>query len=94
MEQLAGAGPSRLVVSKLAHLSRSHADLTALLEWFDRNDVQVIAMDAGLDTTTPQGRRAAQSQLAAFALRQVRVNANGKNGGSKKAKVYGASVRT
>jgi peptidoglycan hydrolase-like protein with peptidoglycan-binding domain len=94
MGQLAGAGPSRLVVSKLAHLSRSQADLTALLEWFDRNDVQVIAMDAGLDTTTPQGRQAAQSQLAEFALRQVRVHANGNNGGNKKAKVDGASVRT
>jgi putative peptidoglycan binding protein/resolvase-like protein len=91
MGHLAGAGPSRLVVSKLAHLSRSQADLTALLEWFDRNGVQVIAMDAGLDTTTPQGRRAAQSQLAAFALR---AHANGSNGGSKKAKVNGASART
>jgi peptidoglycan hydrolase-like protein with peptidoglycan-binding domain len=94
MEHLAGAGPSRLVVSKLAHLSRSPADLTALFEWFERNDVQVIATDVGLDTTTAEGRRAAQSQLAAFAGRQVRARRNGHKGAGKNAKAERSSART
>jgi len=78
MERLAAPGPSRLVVSKLAHLSRSAADLTALFEWFAEHDVQVIATDVGLDTTTPEGRRAAQSRLIAVAERQARERKNGR----------------
>jgi peptidoglycan hydrolase-like protein with peptidoglycan-binding domain len=93
MERLAGVGGSRLVVSKLGHLSRSQADLTALFEWFDRNDVQVIAIDVGLDTTTPRGRAAAHAQLADFSGRQARAHSNGHNGGAKKVTVDSSSVR-
>jgi peptidoglycan hydrolase-like protein with peptidoglycan-binding domain len=94
MEHLAGSGPSRLVVNKLAHLSRSPAELTALFEWFDQHDVQVIAKDVGFDTTTPQGRRAAKSQLAAYARRKGQARANGHNGPSAKATVDGSAGRT
>ncbi|HET9012734.1 MAG TPA: recombinase family protein, partial [Gemmatimonadaceae bacterium] len=93
MERLAGVGESRLVVSRLGHLSRSQADLTALFEWFDRNGVQVIATDVGLDTTTSRGRAAAHSQLADFSRRQARAHANGRNGGTKKATADSNSVR-
>jgi peptidoglycan hydrolase-like protein with peptidoglycan-binding domain len=93
MEHLAGSGPSRLVVNKLAHLSRSPAELTALFEWFDRHDVQVIAKDVGFDTTTPQGRRAAKSQLAAYARRKGQARANGR-GASANATVDASATRT
>ncbi|HEX4717385.1 MAG TPA: recombinase family protein [Thermoleophilaceae bacterium] len=82
MERLAGPGSSRLVVSKLAHLSRSATDLRALFEWFSRNDVQVIATDVGIDTTTAEGRRAAHAVLAKVVERQAQARAtgNGHNG--------------
>jgi DNA invertase Pin-like site-specific DNA recombinase len=89
LERLAGPGPSRLVVSKLEHLSGSPGDLTALFEWFRRNDVHVIATDVGLDTTTPQGRRAAKSVVGAVAQREAQAHAwtNGRNGADARAKV-------
>jgi peptidoglycan hydrolase-like protein with peptidoglycan-binding domain len=80
MERLSEPGPSRLVVSKLAHLSRSAADLTALFEWFSQNEVQVIATDVGIDTTTPEGKRAAESVLTKVVKRQAHARTNGRNG--------------
>jgi peptidoglycan hydrolase-like protein with peptidoglycan-binding domain len=87
MERLSRPGPSRLVVSKLSHLSRSADDLTALFEWFGRNEVQVVVTDVGLDTTTPEGTRAAESVLASVARRQSKTRSNGRNGGGKRNKV-------
>ena len=87
MERLSRPGPSRLVVSKLSHLSRSADDLTALFEWFGQNEVQVVVTDVGLDTTTPDGRRAAESVLSSVRQRQAKTRANGRNGGRKKNKV-------
>jgi peptidoglycan hydrolase-like protein with peptidoglycan-binding domain len=81
MTRLSGPGEVRLVVSKLAHLSRSAKDLTGLFEWFAENEVQVIAADAGIDTTTPEGRQAAGLLLAKVARRQAAAKANGHNGG-------------
>jgi hypothetical protein len=80
MTRLSGPGEVRLVVSKLAHLSRSAKDLTGLFEWFAENEVQVIAADAGIDTTTPEGRQAAALLLAKVARRQAAAKANGHNG--------------
>jgi DNA invertase Pin-like site-specific DNA recombinase len=92
LERLSESGPSRLVVSKLAHLSSSAADLTALLEWFAEHDVQMIATDVGLDTTTPEGRRAAHARLAAVEQRQARERKSGRKRGHREAKRELAAV--
>ena len=63
LERMSTPGRSRLVVSKLSHLSRSATDLMALFEWFSRHEVELVAVDAGLDMTTPAGRRAAHALL-------------------------------
>jgi peptidoglycan hydrolase-like protein with peptidoglycan-binding domain len=86
LERLSEPGPSRLVVSKLAHLSSSAADLTALIEWFTEHDVQMVATDVGLDTTTPEGRRAAHARLAAVEQRQAREHKNSRKRGHGEAK--------
>jgi peptidoglycan hydrolase-like protein with peptidoglycan-binding domain len=86
LERLSGAGPSLLVVSKLAHLSSSASDLTALFEWFAEHDVQMVATDVGLDTTTPEGRRAAHARLAAVEQRQRGTRKNGRQRGHGEAK--------
>jgi hypothetical protein len=83
MHRLAGPGETRLVVSKLAHLSRSAAELASLFEWFAENEVRVVAADAGIDTTTDDGARAAQVLLAKVARRQAEpraANGHGHNG--------------
>jgi DNA invertase Pin-like site-specific DNA recombinase len=83
MERLSGPGESRLVVSKLAHLSRSAADLTSLFAWFAKHDVQVIAADAGIDTTSAEGQEAARVLLAKVARRQAQAHTKGHNGNGK-----------
>lgn len=80
MERLSEPGEARLVVSKLAHLSRSAAELTSLFEWFAQNEVRVIAADAGIDTTTAEGRDAAQVLLTKVARRQAESRRDGRSG--------------
>lgn len=45
-----------LVVSKLDRLSRSVADFASLLTWFTESGRTLIALDLGIDTSTPGGR--------------------------------------
>ena len=60
LEQIADGRARGLVVSDLQPLSRSIADLGALLEWFRDAGAALIARDLALDTSTPVG-----DQLAA-----------------------------
>jgi len=45
-----------LIVSKLDRLSRSVVDFGTLLEWFSDREASLIALDLGIDTSTPGGR--------------------------------------
>ena len=45
-----------LVVSKLDRLTRSVADLMALLSWFEDERKTLVALDLGIDTSTPVGK--------------------------------------
>jgi DNA invertase Pin-like site-specific DNA recombinase len=45
-----------LIVSKLDRLSRSVVDFGTLLEWFERAGATLVALDLGVDTSTPGGR--------------------------------------
>lgn len=45
-----------LAVSKLDRLSRSVADFAALLAWFTDSERTLVALDLGIDTSTPGGR--------------------------------------
>lgn len=56
LEEIAAAGAAGLVVAKLDRLSRSVADFAALLEWFTEAEATLVAMDLGIDTSTPGGR--------------------------------------
>lgn len=60
LERLARHEVQGLVVAKLDRLTRSLADLTDLLSWAERLDVNLIALDFGLDTSTPTGRLVAR----------------------------------
>ena len=56
LECVASGEASGLAVSKLDRLSRSVADFASLLAWFTDAGRTLIALDLGIDTSTPGGR--------------------------------------
>lgn len=56
LERLAAGEADGLLVSKLDRLSRSVVDFGLLLEWFTEAEVALVALDLGVDTSTPGGR--------------------------------------
>jgi DNA invertase Pin-like site-specific DNA recombinase len=61
-----------LIVAKLDRLSRSALDFAALLERAQRRGWDVVALDLGVDTSTPQGEMFAH-MLIAFAQYERRL---------------------
>jgi len=56
LQGIASGDASGLVVAKLDRLSRSVADFAALLEWFTEAEATLVALDLGIDTSSPGGR--------------------------------------
>lgn len=56
LEFIAIGNCAGMVVSKLDRLSRSVVDFATLLEWFSAGQKTLVALDLGIDTTTPGGR--------------------------------------
>ena len=55
LERIADAEAQALVVCELQDLTRSASDLALLLDWFTYNEATLVALDIGLDTTSPTG---------------------------------------
>jgi len=60
LRKLAAGEAEALVVAKLDRATRSVADLCHLLDLSDRQGWDFIALDLGIDTSTPMGRAMAQ----------------------------------
>jgi len=60
LEMLAAGSADALVVAKLDRATRSVADLCYLLDLADRQKWDFVALDLGIDTSTPMGRAMAQ----------------------------------
>jgi peptidoglycan hydrolase-like protein with peptidoglycan-binding domain len=58
--QVAAGGVGRLIVGRLHSLASSPTELAALLEWCRRREVDLVALDVGLDTSTADGRIASR----------------------------------
>ena len=56
MERIADGEAVGLIASKLDRLSRSVVDFGVLLDWFEGAGATLVALDLGLDTSTPGGR--------------------------------------
>src|SRR5262249_44260183 len=69
---LAGGEADALVVAKLDRLSRSLPDFWGLVEQSRRERWQLIALDLGVDTSTPSGEMLA-NVLASFAQFERRL---------------------
>jgi peptidoglycan hydrolase-like protein with peptidoglycan-binding domain len=65
LDQLAKGDASGLVTGRIEHLGRSPRRLGALLEWCAGHGVDLVAVDVGLDTSTPGGRLVAGRLVAA-----------------------------
>jgi DNA invertase Pin-like site-specific DNA recombinase len=63
LSQIAEGRARGLVVSDLRRLSRSIVDLGALMEWFRDADAGLIALDLGVDTSTPAGHEVAATLI-------------------------------
>jgi len=72
LEELAAHRADALVVAKLDRLSRSLLDFAGLMAQARRQGWQLVALDLGLDTSTPSGELMA-SVLASFAQYERRL---------------------
>jgi peptidoglycan hydrolase-like protein with peptidoglycan-binding domain len=64
LAHVSAADAGRLVVGRLDHLAGSPAELATVLDWCAEQDVGVVALDVGLDTTTADGNLAARCLVA------------------------------
>jgi DNA invertase Pin-like site-specific DNA recombinase len=72
LEALAAGEADALVVAKLDRLSRSLVDFVGLTERAERERWALVALDLGVDTTTPAGEMVA-NVMASFAQYERRV---------------------
>lgn len=72
LDLLEDGGPDVLVVAKLDRLSRSLVDFASLMDRASREGWAIIALDLGVDTTTPSGEMMA-NVMAAFAQYERRL---------------------
>jgi DNA invertase Pin-like site-specific DNA recombinase len=64
LERIVDRDADVLVVSDLHRLSRSIVDLGALLAWFRDAHATLVALDVGIDTSTPEGDHVAATLIA------------------------------
>jgi DNA invertase Pin-like site-specific DNA recombinase len=73
LKQIANGQADGLVVGNLQRLSRSILDLGALMAWFRDAQAALIALDLGIDTSTPRGRQVASTLIALSAHEHERI---------------------
>ena len=74
LQQLERGAGTRLVTARLRDVGRTRRELAALLGWCAHTGIELVALDVGLDTSTPAGRRAARELVQpAKRLRNART---------------------
>jgi peptidoglycan hydrolase-like protein with peptidoglycan-binding domain/DNA invertase Pin-like site-specific DNA recombinase len=73
LERLEGGEASCVIVSELLRLSRSVADLGRVLDVIDRTGGRLVALDVDIDTSTPEGRKAAEVLVAVSGWERQRL---------------------
>jgi DNA invertase Pin-like site-specific DNA recombinase len=61
IERLAAGDATCIVVSGLERLSRSVAELGTIVQWLEKNEVRLVAVDLALDTASASGRSTARA---------------------------------
>jgi DNA invertase Pin-like site-specific DNA recombinase len=80
LAQIADRQADTLVVVRLGDLSSSVATLSPLLRWFMDGGRVLIALDLGIDTSTPEGRLAAEAVASVGSLERERISAGTRHG--------------
>jgi DNA invertase Pin-like site-specific DNA recombinase len=61
IERLATGDATCIVVSRLERLSGSVAELGTIVQWLEKNEVRLVAVDLALDTASASGRSTARA---------------------------------
>jgi DNA invertase Pin-like site-specific DNA recombinase/peptidoglycan hydrolase-like protein with peptidoglycan-binding domain len=80
LEQIAAGKARGLVVTDLRRLSRSIVDLGTLMEWFRDAQAALIALDLGIDTSTPGGHDVAATLITLGGWERERIARRTKSG--------------
>jgi peptidoglycan hydrolase-like protein with peptidoglycan-binding domain len=73
LERIARGEARALVVSDLQRMSRPIDDLGGLLTWFREAHATLIALDLGIDTSTPEGQHTVSALITLSRWRRERV---------------------
>jgi hypothetical protein len=76
VKRLVGAKPSCLVVAELGRLSESPGELGRIIRSLRERDVRLVAVNADLDTSTADGRLAADALISVGELEEQREPQN------------------
>jgi DNA invertase Pin-like site-specific DNA recombinase len=80
LERIARRQADAIVVSELKRVSRSIVDLGVLMGWFRDADAALIALDLGIDTSTPRGRHVATTLITLSNHAHERIARRGSDG--------------
>ena len=80
IERIAAGDASCLVVTGLDRLSRSVAELGTIVQWLERNDVRLVAVDLDLDTADPAGRATAHALASVAGWERDRLSERTRKG--------------
>jgi DNA invertase Pin-like site-specific DNA recombinase/peptidoglycan hydrolase-like protein with peptidoglycan-binding domain len=83
LERIAHREADGLVVSDLQRLSRSIVDLGTLMAWFRDAQAALVALDLGIDTSTPKGHHVASTLITLSNHAHERIGVRGRNGTSE-----------
>ena len=80
IERVAMGDATCIVVTGLDRLSRVVTELGTIVQWLDRNDVRLIALDLQLDTSTPGGRTTARALASVAGWERDRITERTRKG--------------
>ncbi|MGH2746273.1 MAG: recombinase family protein [Thermoleophilaceae bacterium] len=80
IERIAAGDASCLVVTGLDRLSRSVAELGTIVQWLERNEVRLVAVDLDLDTAQTAGRATAQALASVAGWERERISERTRKG--------------
>jgi len=93
LRQIADGHARGLVVSDLRRLSRSIVDLGALMEWFRDAGAALVALDLGVDTSTPAGEELASTLITLGGWERERIARRTRSGLAEVRAQGGATSR-
>jgi DNA invertase Pin-like site-specific DNA recombinase len=80
IERIAAGDASCIVVTGLDRLSRSVAELGTIVQWLERNNVRLVAVDLDLDTANPAGRATAHALASVAGWERERLSERTRKG--------------